>query len=232
MSAADAPTRDEIAAYHAARSASTESDAALAAFRADWEPWLAARGLDLDGQPLHSPDDLPFDDAIDADEAPTKDEPDHDPGPEPDPPFMSLVRIAEAEAELFSSPDRTPYAKVRVRSHKEVWPLKSSGFKEWLVRRYYESNGTVPKAQHLSDALGVINGEARFNDDVREVHLRWPDGATRSSSISPMMGGKLSRSRPTAGGFFATRRCFSDGRATRRRCPTQLRVARFRSFAT
>ena len=84
----------------------------------------------------------------------------------------TLVGIAKTEAELFTAPDGTPYGLVDVGAHREVWPLKSSGFKEWLVRRYYEENGAVPKAQQLSEALNVINGDARFKGETIAVHLR------------------------------------------------------------
>lgn len=49
-------SRAEQAAFHAARSRAVVSDAALAAFRAEWEPRLAALGLDLEGRPLPTPE--------------------------------------------------------------------------------------------------------------------------------------------------------------------------------
>ena len=63
MSLQNALSRDEITAFHAARAEAVESDAALATFRAEWEPLLASHGLDLDGSPLapDEPDDIRVD---------------------------------------------------------------------------------------------------------------------------------------------------------------------------
>jgi hypothetical protein len=57
-------SREEQAAFFAARSEAVVSDAALAAFRDEWEPKLAAHGLGLDGSPLptEEPDDIWFGD--------------------------------------------------------------------------------------------------------------------------------------------------------------------------
>jgi hypothetical protein len=83
-----------------------------------------------------------------------------------------VAQIAEREAELFHSPDGVPFARISVADHREVWPVKSIGFKEWLVRRYYETTGRVPKAQTLTDALAMLAGTARFAGATNPVHLR------------------------------------------------------------
>lgn len=79
-------SRDEQAAFAAARADSVISEAAFATFRDTWEPRLAALGLALDGSPLppDEPDDILLDLA-----AP----PDYD-GPPPD--WESLGVVAPA----------------------------------------------------------------------------------------------------------------------------------------
>jgi hypothetical protein len=66
-------SRDEQAAFAAAQADSVLSDAALAAFRDEWEPQLAALGLALDGLPL-SPDE-PDDILLDLESPPNYDGP-------------------------------------------------------------------------------------------------------------------------------------------------------------
>jgi hypothetical protein len=82
-----------------------------------------------------------------------------------------LVELA-TEANLFHTPDGEAYASVEVKDHLETWPLESKGFSEWLMRRFYEVTNKSPSKQSERDALGVLNGKARFDGDAREVHTR------------------------------------------------------------
>lgn len=66
-----------------------------------------------------------------------------------------LVDLA-ANAELFSAPDGDTFASVANGDHSETWSLKSSGFKNWLARHYYEAHGDAPSVSTLKDALGVL----------------------------------------------------------------------------
>jgi hypothetical protein len=149
------------------------SDAAAAAFVAEWEPRLRDRGLALDGRPLEEPDDddilLLFDPPDEPDAA------DEAPGPRRQYEGKAsdvLVQIAVAEAELFHSPDGTEYARLFVADHHEVWPLKSSGFRKWLTRRYYEAQHTNPSGNALTEAALTISGIASHDGPEHPVNLR------------------------------------------------------------
>ena len=86
-----------------------------------------------------------------------------------------LVQIALAGTELFTTPgDQIAYAAFEIDDHREVWPLRSRGFKTWLGRRLYEeTNGKkTASAQAITDALVTIEGAAMFDGAVREVYLR------------------------------------------------------------
>jgi hypothetical protein len=76
------------------------------------------------------------------------------------------------DVELFHTAGGEGYASVPLGGHLETWPLKSRGFRDWLVRRFYETEGSAPSSQALQDALGVLNGRARFDGDTCEVHIR------------------------------------------------------------
>jgi hypothetical protein len=54
-----------------------------------------------------------------------------------------LVALAE-EADLFHSADRTAYADLMIEDHRETWPIRSRGFRQWLARRYYDVEGALP----------------------------------------------------------------------------------------
>ncbi|MGH9944459.1 MAG: DUF3854 domain-containing protein, partial [Pyrinomonadaceae bacterium] len=98
-------------------------------------------------------------------------EPEPDDKPERKSQATVLVELA-SEAELFHTPDGEPYAGIRVGGHLETWPLKSRGFRDWLMRRFYEDESKSPSTQGFQDALGVLYGRARFDGETREVHTR------------------------------------------------------------
>jgi hypothetical protein len=84
----------------------------------------------------------------------------------------SLVEIADAEAELFHDSAGIPYARVVVGHHREVWPVGSKHFKEWLVGLFFEEYEYVPKTAALNEALLAISGKARFRGEQHDVYLR------------------------------------------------------------
>lgn len=82
-----------------------------------------------------------------------------------------LVDLAE-RAPLFHDPDGNAYATVSVAGHGETWRLRSSGFRSWLARQYWEHERAIPRAGALQDALTTLEGMARFDGPEEVVHLR------------------------------------------------------------
>ncbi len=82
-----------------------------------------------------------------------------------------LVELAE-EAELFHAPDRTAYADLIVNNHRETWPVKSKGFRHWILRRYYDVEEGAPGSAALQSALSVVEAKAYYDARERDVHLR------------------------------------------------------------
>jgi hypothetical protein len=182
----NALTREEVSQYQQDRAASVLSEEKAAAFRDGWEGRLRELGYGLDALPLHVPGDVSF-----APEDPEEAALDRllaelD-GDSPDQPHEAdgaagrrragkasdvLVRIAKAEGELFHAPDGTDYARVVVGDHHEVWPLRSSGFRKWLTRRFYEEQRTNPNGNALSEALLTLAGIASYDGPEHAVHLR------------------------------------------------------------
>lgn len=82
-----------------------------------------------------------------------------------------LLEIAEA-ADLFHTSDDEAYASVPINGHSETWPLRSKGFRRWLLQRFHEREGKPPSAQALQDALGVLEAGAYFDGPELPVFTR------------------------------------------------------------
>jgi hypothetical protein len=82
-----------------------------------------------------------------------------------------LIELAN-EAELFHTSECETYASVEIHGHRETWALKSRGFRDWLMHRFYEVESKSPSSQGFQDALNVLSGRARFDGERREVHTR------------------------------------------------------------
>lgn len=85
---------------------------------------------------------------------------------------QTLVAIAQL-ARVFRAQDlETVYATIAVNGHAETWPIRSKGFRRWLVGQYYRVEGKPPGAQAVADALGAIEARAQYEGAVHPVHVR------------------------------------------------------------
>jgi hypothetical protein len=82
-----------------------------------------------------------------------------------------LVGVTEG-AELFHTSDGDTFATIPVNGHHETWALKSRSFRDWLSKRFYESEGSIPHSQAMQDALNTLQGIARHDGPEFEVHTR------------------------------------------------------------
>jgi hypothetical protein len=82
-----------------------------------------------------------------------------------------LIELAQA-VELFHTADGTGFADLDINGHRETWPIRSSGFKDWLTRRYYEATSGAPSGEALQSARSVLQSRARFDAPERVVHVR------------------------------------------------------------
>ena len=94
-------------------------------------------------------------------------------GSKPKPPSQSEVMAALAQdAELFHTPDGEPLAMVRVDGCLQTWRLRSKGFRNWLVGRYYRQTRKAPGGQAVQDALDVLQAKAVCDGEEHPVHVR------------------------------------------------------------
>jgi hypothetical protein len=74
--------------------------------------------------------------------------------------------------ELFHAPDATAFADIMIEGHREMWPIRSSRFRLWLRRKYYEATGEAPSAGEINSALNLLEARAQFDGPTRAVHMR------------------------------------------------------------
>ena len=82
-----------------------------------------------------------------------------------------LIDLA-GTAELFHSADGTAFADLDINDHRETWPVRSKGFKRWLVRQFYEATDGAPSSEALQSALNVVEAKAHFDAPERPVYIR------------------------------------------------------------
>ena len=82
-----------------------------------------------------------------------------------------LIQLA-SDAMLFHTENDEAYATLPVGDHKETWPLRASGFRRWLRKRFYEAEEKAPGNQALQDALGVLEAKAYFDGPELPVYTR------------------------------------------------------------
>ena len=76
------------------------------------------------------------------------------------------------QLELFHTASGTAFADLLIDGHRETWPVRSTRFRAWLRRRYYEATGDAPSAAALNTALNLLEARAQFDGPERAVHVR------------------------------------------------------------
>ncbi len=82
-----------------------------------------------------------------------------------------LIEIAEPLA-LFHDREGTAYAELGMIAHREVWPIESKAFRDWLSSEHYRLTATGCNRNSIADALTTIQARAKCCGEEREVHHR------------------------------------------------------------
>jgi hypothetical protein len=82
-----------------------------------------------------------------------------------------LTHLA-VELELFHTASGTAFADVVIDGHPETWPIRSTRFRSWLKRQYYEETGGAPTITAIRAALDLLEVRAQFDGPQRTVHIR------------------------------------------------------------
>ena len=76
------------------------------------------------------------------------------------------------QVELFHSTHKEAYALIKHADHSEVWALRSSGFKSWICKKYFEEHHKAPRKNALQEAIDCFYLNAMHTGDERPVFLR------------------------------------------------------------
>lgn len=95
------------------------------------------------------------------------------PDPRKKPQAERLIDAAIASGvHLFHGPTGDTYASVPVGSHIETLAIRSPGFRSWLLRLFYESEGGAPSREARETASSLLEAMARFDGPEIEVFSR------------------------------------------------------------
>src|SRR5262245_3789473 len=61
---------------------------------------------------------------------------------------------------------------IKVKGHRETWPLRSRGFRKWLRQIYFFEGKSAPNKEALESAVETLDAEAQFSCETHPVELR------------------------------------------------------------
>jgi len=73
---------------------------------------------------------------------------------------------------FFHTSGMVAYIDIEIAGRRETWPVRSRGFRHWLVRVFYEATGTAPNNEAMQSALALCEARAFFDGPEREVYTR------------------------------------------------------------
>jgi hypothetical protein len=82
-----------------------------------------------------------------------------------------LIQIAQRGV-LFHNHEGVAFADIANKGHRETWPIRSAGFRSWLLHCYYDEHNSAPNAEAVKNALGVIEAVAVYRGDEHPVAVR------------------------------------------------------------
>jgi hypothetical protein len=84
----------------------------------------------------------------------------------------ALHIVEEQCSALFLDQFGTPYAAIKVGQHTETLPLKSSRFKHWLCRIFYNHEQDILSTENITNVLNILKARAEFDGVTKNLHLR------------------------------------------------------------
>ncbi|MFO7703567.1 MAG: hypothetical protein R6V43_00285 [Halopseudomonas sp.] len=82
-----------------------------------------------------------------------------------------LVELCDC-LELFHDADGECYAIIQKPEHREIWPLQSRAFKNWLSHEYFDLTGQGARGPAILDALTTVEARATHHAEQRQVFQR------------------------------------------------------------
>lgn len=76
------------------------------------------------------------------------------------------------DIDLFRTPTGEAYATVPVSAHAETYPVRSQRFRDWVLWRFLELQGSSPDERTVAAILRTASGLATFSAVTCPVHVR------------------------------------------------------------
>lgn len=84
----------------------------------------------------------------------------------------AIIGLVQSEGvEFWRDAEQNAYATVRVRGHRENYPIEGRAFLEWIVRVVFDAGLTPPNTNTLKEAVVLFGAWARF-DGVEKAPIR------------------------------------------------------------
>ena len=108
-----------------------------------------------------------------------KDEWERDEEKEKEPTLATKITnmILDADILLFRDKVQLAHAKLKIDDHWEIWPVRGTRFKEFLIQTYRMATGSVPNSNAVNDARNALAAHAIQNGPFYPLHNRvaWHD---------------------------------------------------------
>jgi hypothetical protein len=82
-----------------------------------------------------------------------------------------LNRLCE-DVEFLHTEDLRPYAALSINGHREIWPIRSQSFRNWLVGQFYRASNQPPSTEALQQPLALFCARAQFDGRECPVGIR------------------------------------------------------------
>ena len=82
-----------------------------------------------------------------------------------------LVKLAEEFGYSHDQQSR-PFVRLNVNTHREVWPVNSTQFRNLLAQMFYKRTRTAINRNALSDAIATLAGRACYDSPEKPAFLR------------------------------------------------------------
>jgi hypothetical protein len=77
-----------------------------------------------------------------------------------------------SNVDLYRDANGDAFADLIENGVRRTMRLRSKGFKQTLARRFYDARGGAANSNAMQGALDVLEAQANFEGEVRDVHLR------------------------------------------------------------
>ena len=83
-----------------------------------------------------------------------------------------LVELLQRKGTFFHNQDREPFVYFDRDGHTEVWPLQSTGFREWAGYTFFKELGQTASETTLKSATDSLSGLAKYEGKKYETSIR------------------------------------------------------------